>query len=393
MSWIAAAWLFLAAPGQGGPQHQAHAAAAASGWVWQMDVQAFLNANLQFRKFTDFHGIESQNWLMGAVSGPLGRGRLSLHAMLSAEDWTLPTYGSPQVFQTGETYHGAALTDYQHPHDLVMAASARYEWPAGAWGLSFGGGLVDAPALGPTVFMHRPSAEGNPTTPLGHHSTDSTHITHGVITVGATRGEWTLEASAFHGREPDEDRVAIEFGPIDSYAARATWRRGAWLAQASAGFLKYPDPTEFTDHVVVTASMSYAPADRPLAAAAIFGLAREARIGVTEPALMLEAAWRRRPRDLIYGRLEIVRKDILTQGGYDPPGFPHPHVLSNIVALTLGGERRVADTRAGRFGLGADATLYLRDPNLDDNYGWPFSAHVFLRYRFSRSSTGAAGGH
>lgn len=391
MIGIAAAWMLLAAsvfPAQ----HQSHAADPA-GWSWRVDAQAFLNANLQVRKFTDFYGIESQNWIMASVSGPVGRGRLSVHGMASVEDWTLPLYGSPQVFQTGETYAGAALTDYQHPHDLVMAASARFEQPAGAWRLTVAGGLVDAPALGPEPFMHRSSAEGNPTTPLGHHSTDSTHITHGVVSVGAARGAWALEASAFHGREPDEDRVAIEFGPIDSYAARVTWRRGAWQAHASGGFLKYPDPTEATDNVVVTGSVSYSPADRPFAAAAIFGLSREAGIGVTEPAVILEAAWRRRPADLLFGRLEFVRKDILTQGGYDPPGFPHPHVLSDILALTLGYERRLVVTRAGSFGLGADATGYLRDRNLDDNYGWPFSAHVFLRYRFAHASPVSTAGH
>ena len=92
--------------------------------------------------------------------------------------------------------------------------------------------------------MHRASAEANPTAPLGHHHLDSTHITHGVITLGATNGAVTIEGSAFHGREPDEDRVAIEFGPIDSYSARVSWQRGRWQAQVSAGHLKFPDPTD-----------------------------------------------------------------------------------------------------------------------------------------------------
>ena len=79
--------------------------------------------------------------------------------------------------------------------------------------------------------MHRASAEANPTAPLGHHHLDSTHITHGVITLGATNGAVTIEGSAFHGREPDEDRVAIE-------SARSTATRRACRGSAAAGRLR-----------------------------------------------------------------------------------------------------------------------------------------------------------
>ena len=45
--------------------------------------------------------------------------------MLSLEALTLRDIGSPQVFQTGETFGGRApLIDYQHPHDLFMGLGA-----------------------------------------------------------------------------------------------------------------------------------------------------------------------------------------------------------------------------------------------------------------------------
>ena len=45
---------------------------------------------------------------------------------------------------------GPSLVDYQHPHDVVMAANARFEWPIGSrWRLSIEGGPVGAPAIGP----------------------------------------------------------------------------------------------------------------------------------------------------------------------------------------------------------------------------------------------------
>lgn len=357
------------------------------GWTWSANGQAFLNLNLQTRKFTDINRVESQNWFMATAARTAGRGRLMLHAMFSAEPWTFHQYGSAQVFQSGETYQGASLIDYQHPHDLVVSASGRFEWPmSGTWRFIAAGGAVDAPALGPEPFMHRASAEANPTAPLGHHHLDSTHITHGVITLGATNGAMTIEGSAFHGREPDEDRVAIEFGPIDSYSARVSWQRGRWQAQVSAGHLKFPDPTEFTDDNRVTASVSFTGEfkGRPLAWSMMLGVNQEPGVHLTTPAALAEAAWRVAPRDLLYSRAELVVKDILSHGGYDPPGFDHKNVTSTIFALTLGYERRLASSRAGTLGLGADATVYAPDPNLNESYGHPFSTHVFLRYTFDK---------
>jgi len=379
------ATIVAARPASG--QHAHEAAEATAGWTWSVSGQMFLNANFQERKFRDLHVLEAPNWLMTSATRSLGRVRLRLHGMWSFEKWTLGRYGSAQVFQAGETFEGASLVDYQHPHDLVMGASARLEFPAGArWILHVEGGPVGAPAIGPPVFMHRASAGPNPAAPLTHHYLDATHVTHGVFTIGASAGGLTLEASAFHGRESDEDRVRVELGPIDSYASRITWRRGAWHTQVSAAHVKFPDPTEFTDHDMITASVTHAGSlrSRPVTTTAAASVVREAGFGITLPAALLESSWEVRPGNALYARAEIMKKDILTRGGYDPPGFVHPHILSLVGALTLGYERQLAATRAGTLALGADATVYARDGNLDASHGRPFSAHVFLRYRLDK---------
>ncbi len=377
--------LVLGLPATALAQHDhAHMAMPAEGWMWKFDAQAALNLNLQERKFTDVHQVESQNWLMVMGGRQVGKASLSLHGMLSLEPFTLRKLGSAEVFQTGETYDRRPLKDYQHPHDLFMGLGATLSGRAGtssSWALT--GAVVGEPALGPTAFMHRVSSEANPTAPLAHHTLDSTHITHGVITAALTSGAITVESSVFHGREPDENRLDIEMGRLDSYAARVWWRRGPWGVQASGGHLKQPDATEASDLNRYTASLEYAGATdwKPLSFTLAVGMNHLPDLGgdgVKEYAALFDAAWRVRPRDLVYTRAELVDKDILDAGGYDPPGFVHAHPLSRVGALTLGYQRRVRAWGHGTLGLGGDVTVYRTPPNLLAAYGHPVSMHIFL---------------
>jgi hypothetical protein len=71
---------------------------------------------------------------------------------------------------------------------------------------------------------------------ISHHLQDSTHIATNVATLGVSYGPVTLEASGFHGREPDEKRWGIESGAIDSFASRITITPGShWAGQFSMG--------------------------------------------------------------------------------------------------------------------------------------------------------------
>jgi hypothetical protein len=145
-------------------QHAGHGPAppAETAWAWAWDAKVFAGFNYQRRAFTDFHEFESQNWLMGTGTRPAGRGRAGVRAMLSFEPFTVQALGSPQVFQTGETYKQAPLIDYQHPHDLFMALGATYERPVRSLRAFVAIDAVGSPAIGPPAFMHRPSAAENP---------------------------------------------------------------------------------------------------------------------------------------------------------------------------------------------------------------------------------------
>ena len=357
---------------------------AGEGWTWTAEGQVFANANLQWRKFTDFHHVESQNWFMTSLARRLGGGDFEVHGMISLEPFTLRREGSSQVFQTGETLDDAPLIDYQHPHDLLMALAARTSVPvAGGWTLELRGGLVDAPALGPTAFMHRPSASIHPTAPLGHHNLDSTHITHGVVTVGLSRPSVTIEGSAFHGGEPDEARIAVELGPLDSYSGRVSWRLGSWSGQVSAARLHQPEAVELTDVTRVTASLGQDTPWREGRVAWLLAWGWNYGTNHDEQAALFEGVWRPSAKSAWYWRGEIVEKNILTAGGLHPPGFEHPHVYSTVGAATIGYERGVWRGRGVSLGLGGDVTVHHTPENLLESYGHPVSAHAFARLGFS----------
>lgn len=331
---------------------------------------------------------------MGTARRATAGGSLGLQAMLSFEPFTLRDLGSSQVFQTGETLGGAPLIDYQHPHDLIMGLAAAFERPIGATVVTLRGGLADAPALGPTPFMHRRSAELLPTAPLSHHQLDSSHISHGVVTAAVRAGPWNVEASVFRGREPDEDRLDLDLGALDSYALRGAWVQGATRAQVSVGWLNEPHVSEPGDVTRVTASIEQYGTwrGRPGALTLAWGVNRQ--VATNEHAWLLESTlglWR---RGTGYLRGEIADKHIIGAGGLHPPGVQHPHIVSTVSALTLGYQHelwRGSATRASSaFSVGTDITGYLVPDELEVPYGRPLSVHLYGRWVFGNGNRPAA---
>jgi hypothetical protein len=58
------------------------------------------------------------------------------------------------------------------------------------------------------------SAAELPLAPLGPHLQDSTHTSFGVVTTGFVIDRIKLEASAFNGHEPNEERWSIQLGAL-----------------------------------------------------------------------------------------------------------------------------------------------------------------------------------
>ena len=165
--------------------------------------------------------------------------------------------------------------------------------------------------------MHRPSALENPSVPLAHHQTDATHITPGVLRAGVSRNGIGVEGSWFRGEEPDENRLDLDLGALDSWALRGTWKRGPWQAQVSGGHLNSPEWVEpLFDVTRLTASVGYTSADGRLASMLLWGQNREVH-GVLD-AFVLETTARLRERDT--GTCGRSRREEHPRGERPPSG-------------------------------------------------------------------------
>jgi hypothetical protein len=326
---------------------------------------------------------ESVNWGMVMEQHKLAAGTILFRQMFSAESLTSPHPGFPELFQTGETYHGEALVDHQHPHNVFAELSALYTLPLTkklSWELY--GGPSAEPALGPVTYMHRASASELPLAPLSHHSQDSTHTSFGVVTTGFVIDRVKLEGSVFNGREPNEERWSMQFAPLDSWSTRASVAPSRnWTAQYSIGRLEHPEALEAGSQWRQTASVEY---DRPItrgnwATTLVWGRVHKIATDTNLNSYLLESTLNFRERNYAFSRLELVDKDELFPQAQVQPAY-------RIGAYTFGGVRDLVHDHAWQLGLGADVTVYSKPEALDAAYGsHPVSFQIFLRVRPGRS--------
>lgn len=327
------------------------------------------------------------NWWMGMFSRKVGTSDLTINTMLSLDPLTVGKKGYRELFQVGETFEDHPLVDYQHPHDVFMQLAAVWHMPIGTQtGFTLAGGPSGEPALGPVAFMHRASAMENPMSPLAHHTLDSTHIAFGVVTAAVDRGPWTLEASVFNGREPDEDRWNFDFGALDSYSGRVWFRpNDAWELQVSSGRLKEPEALEEGDIVRSTASASWLKRNGENFFAVTAALGVNNGEDATRSALVFEAT-RREGRYSTYARFERV--EVETGTLLDDHALGHA-AKDTVVAATIGAVRELPRWRGVESGLGAAATVYGVPERVHSAYGRrPVSFQIFLRLRPSPGSMG-----
>ena len=329
------------------------------------------------------------DWEMLMAMRKVGSGLLHLHGMASLEPLTIGAKGYPLLLQTGESYKGQPLHDRQHPHDLIMELAAMFQQPvARDLALELYGGIAGEPALGPVAFMHRPSAQNDPLSPLGHHWQDATHISYGVLTAGVYSRTWKLEGSWFNGREPNENRWNIDLRRLDSYSGRLTVNPTArWSLAGWYGYLAGPEelhPDESVHRYGVAAQYG----GRGIGGGAwgsmlLWGANEHA--GVAEHSAVVETNLEIGRRDAVFGRAEYVRKSAeeLVLAGIDPKQ------QFDIRSLVGGYVREIASIPGGSIGVGGRVSVNVIPRSLEPFYGTraPSGFAVYVRVRPKRMAT------
>lgn len=330
--------------------------------------------------------FDAPNWFMGMYSHPLGdKGQLGLRAMLSLDPVTEGGYGYPLLYQTGESWHGKALHDRQHPHDLFDELSATYSRKIGSGNSAYLYlGYPGEPALGPPTFMHRLIAYDLADAPIGHHWQDATHITFGVATLGFNLGgKVKLEGSSFTGREPDENRYNFDRPRFDSQSIRLSFNPNADNAlQVSHGFVKNAEGDGLNQHRTTASWIYNQPlgGDANFSSALVWGQNNLVDEGKTNS--YLAEADLQRGSDTVFTRLENIQKSghelSLPEAYHDRKFTLNQYTAGYVRDLTHG---QGIDT-----GLGFAVTVSPKPSALDAVYGTgtPVSFQIFLRLRPSR---------
>jgi hypothetical protein len=330
----------------------------------------------------------STNWFMGMAQRSAGPGVFTARAMLSLEPATVTGRQYPLLFQQGETAFGKPIADGQHPHNLFMEIAALYDLKLGTHGLlSFYAAPVGDPAIGPIAYPHRASAAENPVAALGHHQEDSTHIADDVVTLGLAYRFARIEASGFHGREPDENRWTISQGKIDSWSTRLTIQPGKnWSGQYSYGRIASPEalfPSE--DQERMTASIMY---NRPFhggdwASSLIWGRTKSVEDQSIFNSYTLESTMSFLTHNHVWTRVESAERsnELLLGENPLPPNFVE-RPIGQVQAYTAGYDRDFDFIPRLATALGAQVTLYGVGENLKAIYGpHPAGVAVFIRLR------------
>jgi hypothetical protein len=360
-------------------------------WEFMFHANVFIS-DLQQSGSRGADRFFSTNWFMGMAQHHAGPGVFTARMMLSLEPATVTGRQYPLLFQQGETAFGVPIVDGQHPHDFFMELAVLYDLKMGERSLlSFYFAPMGDPAIGPSAYPHRASAIENPVGTLGHHQEDSTHIADDVVTVGFTYRILRLEASGFHGQEPDEFRWDLDSGKIDSWSTRLTIQPGKnWSGQYSYARLTAPEalfPTD--DQERMTASVMY---NRPLtngrlgngnwATTALWGRTRSLQDASLFNSYLFESTLRFATRNYVWTRIENAdRSNELLLGQKPlPPGFSERRI-GRVQAYTLGYSRDLDVIPHLASAVGVQFTTYGVPNVLQTIYGAPVAGMVFVRLR------------
>jgi hypothetical protein len=326
-------------------------------------------------------------WMLMVNKKISDRNELGLSWMGTTDKWTVPTRGTPELLQTGESnQNNVPYIDAQHPHSSpIMGLTFSDILTLGDRGqhkLTFFFAPRGEATAGPEAFMHRASAVGNVDAPLAHHLQDVFHVTSTVIgTKLQVNGKTTIEASTFSGKEPSPAEVDLDMHNPDSYGVRVNhelnehWSIGGSYANVKGQHRNEPD-TEHenaysswftTDHIIKSGKLN---------TATIWGQVKNRDADLTLNSYLEEFVYQL-GKNNFFGRAEVLQRtpdqlEIVVTDGSTGAKW--------VKALTLGYERNIFQNEDREVYFGAAATKdYLPNQFQNAYDGNPLSGKVFIR--------------
>jgi hypothetical protein len=312
---------------------------------------------------------------------------LNVDLMLTAEKWTFPDRGYPLLLQIGESnQQGVPFIDDQHPHSspimgLTFSDTLSFENQANYVKVFF---APRAEATdGPIAFMHRTTAMVNPDVPLGHHvGQDVGHISSTVLGAALQLGATRIEASTYHGAEPDPEAVDLPLGTPDSVSVRLVEQFSpSVLAMISAARVNSPEPDQsniaFENRYSTSAYWQHSLGqDWNFYDSLIYGLTTQYDHADYLSSFTEEFLFKGdRPR--IWGRIEVLQR---TLSELAITGLNSPNSGRWTAAFTLGYTHAIAQISGTELGVGGSATKDILPSEFSSAYGGnPWSGKVFLQ--------------
>jgi len=338
--------------------------------------------------------LSSPNMIMADLGSSLGDSHyVNLDFMGTFELWTFPDEGYPELLQIGEEQkNGAPFLDAQHPHNspimgLTLSDTIRLNDDSKDH-LKLHFSPRGESGDGPIAFMHRPTGMANPDAPLGHHiAQDVGHISSTVFGASLRLSDWTLEASAFDGEEPNPTSTGLSLGTPNSYSFRlARAFTPSLTAMTSVAYVKSPEHDDPNLPFVLRYSASVYTegklGDCALHTASIVGLILKYDHADTLFSFGEEFLLEKN-RSLIFGRIEALQR---TPDELEVPSSGSPNDGQWIGAITGGYTHRIFQSvsdapNAFHLSLGGSATMDLLPSSFAEAYGsrTPWTGKLFLR--------------
>jgi hypothetical protein len=331
----------------------------------------------------------STNMVMGDFGTSLSAHHyLNLDIMLTAEKWTIPDNGYPLLLQIGEDKsNGQPFIDAQHPHSSPIMGLTLSDT------MSFGD-MKDKNNLkvffaprgeatdGPIAFMHRITGMVNPDAPLGHHiGQDVGHITSTVIGGSLKLNTTHIEASTYHGTEPNPESVDLPIGKPDSFSFRLIqdfspdFSGMISFARVNAPESDQPD-IQFENRY--SASLYRKRQLNPewiYYNTVIYGVITQYDHARSLQSFTDEFLFQG-PRPRIWARIEILQRTPAELG------ISATNTPDWVTALTVGYTHKIANWHEVELGLGGSVTKDLLPDDFISAYaGNPWSGKIFLQLR------------